>query len=362
LRYIILVIIVAFSRICDLRSLDFARDKLTIYDLEIDNRQSTIDNFLKAGTAVCPAEDTPVENKRITLTVEAINGTTNGHSIVGDMVTVAILEHQKLIDTLQGELGTDGKVIFQDVRAGEHLVARASVLHEGMKFTSLPVALRPERQQITIRVDVFDVSYENSRLSVGTHHLIIQQKGSSLLFTEYIQLVNSSDLAVSSNERDDRGKPIVLMVPLPKGYRNFSSSSYLVPDALVFTQEGFYDTMAVPPGDQQIIFSYSIDITSDTMNVTKKMSLPTASFALFSQLTPDAIQGLGEPDGRVVMSDGMLAEYYNQNSLSAGSEVTFKVAGLGSGAGDRTSWVVLAAIFGAITSLAFLRLFLTKRV
>ncbi|MFQ6034434.1 MAG: hypothetical protein ACE5NM_01125 [Sedimentisphaerales bacterium] len=311
-------------------------------------------------TSVWPAESTPGQDKRLTLLVEVINGTTKGRPVVGDSVTVTIFEHGKSIDTLRGQVGPDGKAIFEDVRAGEHSVARANVLHQGMKFSGHPVALRPERQQLTILIDVFDVSYKNSSLSAKMHHLIIQQKDTSLLFQEFFQLVNSSDLAVSSNERDSQGKAIVLMVHLPKGYKNFSSSSYLVPEALVFTREGFYDTMAVPPGVHQVNFSYTIDITSDRMDIRKKFSLPTTNFVLFSQLAHDSIQGLGEPDGQVLLSDGTMAEYYNRNGLAADSEVVFKVAGLGTSAGNKTSWVVLAVIFAAITFLAVARAYFAK--
>lgn len=311
-------------------------------------------------TSVWPAESALIEDKRVTLTVEVLNGTAKGRPVVGDSVTVTILEHGELIDTLQGEVGTDGKVIFEGVRASEHLVARTNVLHEGMRFSGHAVVLRPEQRQLTAQVDVFDVSYENSSLSVKTHHLIIKRNSSSLLFTEYIQLVNSSDLAVSSNERDPQGKAIVLTVPLPKGFKNFSSSSYLVPEALVFTQQGFYDTMAVPPGDHQIVFSYTLNIKSDTIDISKRFSLPTTSFILFLQSTREGIRGLGEPDGQVVLSDGIVAEYYNRTGLIAGSEVAFRIAGLGTSAGNKTSWVVLAMIFGAITFLAVLRAWFAK--
>ncbi len=301
-----------------------------------------------------------MDDGQLILAIEVINGTTNGHPVVGDRVTVEIYEHKGLVNTLQGKVGTDGKAVFENVRAADHLIAVANVLHEGMRFSGPAVALKPGQGQVTARVDVFDVSYENSNLSVNTHHLIIKQKGSSLLLTEYIQLINTSDLAISSNDRDDQGRAIVLMIPLPKGFKNFSSSNYLVPEALGFTQEGFYDTMAVPPGDHHIIFSYTLDIKSDTVNITKGISLPTANFMLFSQSAQEGIQGLGEPDGQVVLDDGTLAGYYNRTDLPAGAEIGFEVAGLSTSAGDRASWIVLAVVFGTITILAVLRLLLGK--
>jgi len=307
-------------------------------------------------TSVWAAEDAPVENKWLTLTIRAINGTAQGRPVVGDRVTVTIREHEKVVETLQGQLGIDGKVTFENVPAGEHLMAVAYVVHEGMKFIGHAFALNPKQEQITSQVNVFDVSYDNSILSAQTQHLIIEQKGDSLLFTEYIQLVNSSDLAVSSSKRDDQGRAMVLTIPLPKGFKNFNSSSYFVREALVFTQEGFYDTMAVPPGDHQIIFSYTLDVKSDMMDITKNFSLPTNSFVLFSQSALENIQGLGEPDGEVVLSDGTLANYFTRTDLPATAKISFKITGLSTSPATRTSWVILAIVFGAITILAIVRL------
>ena len=309
---------------------------------------------------VWAAQNTPAENKRLTLTVEVINGTANGHPVLGDKVIVTIYRHQELISTLEGEVGTDGRATFENVQPGEHLIAVANVMHKEMKFSGHNVALKPERGQITTRVNVFDVSYDNSSLSVKTHHLIIDQKDGSLLLTEYIQLMNTSDLVISSDEKDSQGRAIILTVPLPKGFKNFSSSSYLMPEALVFTQEGFYDTMAVPPGDHQIIFSYTLDIKSDTMDITKNISLPTANLVLFSQLGREKLQGLGDIDGELVLTNGTLAEYYNLGDLQAGTEVKFKLAGLSASVRNRNSWIILAVVFGTITILAVLRALLVK--
>ncbi len=306
--------------------------------------------------AACFANNTNVDSGGLVLSVEVTNGTTNGHAVVGDDATLAIYEHDKLVDRLESKVGADGGVVFENVRTGEHVVAVAKVYHEGMSFSSNAIVLKAGQEQANAQVQVFDVSYDTSGLSAKTHHIILKRQNDSVLLTEYIQLVNPSDMAIGSKQKDSAGRPMVLTIPLPKGFQNFTSTSYLEPQALGFTENSFYDTMGVPPGSHEIIFSYTLEIKSDTMDITKKISLPTANFVLFSQLGNEKIQGLGDIDGELVLSDGTLAQYYVLDDLSAGEDVKFKIVGLSTSVGNKSSWIILAVVFGAIIVVAALRL------
>ena len=293
----------------------------------------------------------------IVLTVNVTNGTTNGKPVSGDDVTVSIFEHEKLVNTLYGRVGDDGKAIFTDIPTREHLAAYTKVLHEGMSFSGHGIELKP---QANTHVEVFDVSFDNSHLFVTTHHLKIRQEGNSLVLSEFIQLRNPSNFAITSKEKDNQDRAIVLTIPLLKGFKDFTCSGYLVPEALVFTEEGFYDTMAVPPGDYQLIFSYNLEVQSPDMDITKKISLPTSSFIVFSQLGPETISGLGKGDGNVVLPDGIAAEYYDQSKMPAGAQIAFKIVGLSFNKGNRNSWLIVAVVFGALIILALSRLLPVK--
>jgi len=306
--------------------------------------------------AACFGNNADVNSVRLVVSVEVINGTENGHAVAGDNATLTIYEHNKPVDRLEGKVGADGKAVFEDVKGGEHVVAFVQVFHEGMSFGSNAVVLKPDQKQANAQVQVFDVSYDTSVLSVKTHHIILKLQDGSVLLTEYIQLVNSSDMAVGSKEKDTGGRPMVLKVPLPKGFQNFTSSSYLEPQALGFTKESFYDTMGVPPGSHEIIFSYTLEIKSGTIDITKKISLPTSHFVLYSQLGEKKIRGLGDAAGELALGDGTSSEYFVLGDLTSGKEVEFKIAGLSTSVGNKSSWIILAVVFGVIIVVAVLRL------
>ena len=311
--------------------------------------------------AACFANNANVDSGGLVLSVEVTNGTTNGHTVVGDDATLAIYEHDKLVDRLESKVGADSRVVFENIQTGEHTVAVAQVFHEGMSFSSNAIVLKAGQEQANAQVQVFDVSYDTSGLSAKTHHIILKRQDDSVLLTEYIQLVNPLDMAIGSKEKDSAGRPMVLKVPLPKGFQNFTSTSYLEPQALGFTENSFYDTMGVPPGSHEIIFSYTLEIKSDMVEITKNIFLPTANFVLFSQLGHEKIHGLGDVDGELFLTDGTLAQYYDLGDLPAGKEVKFKIAGLSTSVGNKSSWIILAVVFGVITVLAVLRLKPAKR-
>jgi hypothetical protein len=309
----------------------------------------------------CPAQDAAADANLVRLTLKVTNGTKNGKPVVADKITLTMYEHERLVDTLNAEVGPQNAVDFNGIRPGEHMVAVATAFHQGMSFSSGDIRLGSGRKQVTASVRVFDVSYNVSSLSVATHHVIIKPRGSDILLTEFIELVNPSDMAITSDRKDAQGKAIVLDMLLPSGFKNFSASGFLVPQALVFTPDGFYDTMGIPPGNHQIIFSYTLDMDARAMDIIRKLSLPTANFVLFWQVGNAKIEGLGEADGRMVMTDGTLGEYYNLGSIQAGAEVRFQISGLRTAAGDKTSWIILALVFAAIAVLVLIRLRLTKK-
>ena len=303
------------------------------------------------------AEDTLPADSVVTLIVKVINGTAQGKPITNDQVVVRIFQHEQLAATLEGKVDASGQAVFENVPAKEHNVAFAFVKHIDMMYTGLPVALTPDSDTHITHVTVYDVSEDNSILSVGMHHFIIKARSNSLLLTEYMQLNNPSDTAVISKEKDAQGLPVVLKILLPAGFANLRFAGYFQPAAVVLTKDGFYDTMAAPPGpNHQAVFSYTLDINSKTMDIVKKISLPTSEFVLLSQLGQGRIQGLGSLNGRMTLVDGTPAEFFNLSRLNAGDKISFQVTGFNVAESQRQLWIIMGAVFGIMAVLAVLRL------
>jgi hypothetical protein len=225
-----------------------------------------------------------------------------------------------------------------------------------MAFSGAPVVLSPTDQGLLARVTVYDVSTDTSKLSIGTHHIMIAVRDGTLEFTEYMQLNNASDRAVTGAPRDDQNRPVVLEVKLPEGFQDLATSGYFEQPALVVTADGFYDTMAVPPGEHQVTFSYRLAIHSGTVKIAKQITLPTTELTIFWQQGQGRLEGLGEPAARMTNAQGVPVEYYSRSVLQPGDRVAFQIAGFAAQKSDSSTWLVLALIFAVIVVVALLRL------
>ncbi len=291
---------------------------------------------------------------RFTATVKS--NTANGTPIAGDEVTLLVYRGQEPVASLPAQVGPDGKAVWENIPTGPNMAAVARAKHQNMVFKSEPVPLDPAAGEFTATVEVFDVSTDTSKLSVGAHHIMVAARGTSLQFTEYLQLNNPSDMAITSAQRDEQNRPVVLRVKLPEGFRDLTESSYLEPEALVVTPDGFHDTMAVPPGEHQVTFSYRLDIDRGTMKVVKEMTLPTAELMVFWEHGQGKLEGLGEPNDRLVNGEGVPIEYYRRSALQPGDVIAFQISGFNVKQSDPYTWVILGAVFVAIVAVVLVRL------
>lgn len=291
-----------------------------------------------------------------TVVVEVANGTANGTTVVGDAATLQVFHHQELRESFETGVGETGEAVFENVPIGAHLVAVARVKHQNMAFRGGPVSLASTGTEYSTSVQVYDVSSDASPLSVGTHHITITVDDTSLRFTEYMQLRNGSDMAITGSRRDAQNKPMVIEIMLPAGATDLTPSAYFEGSALVATDTGFYDTLAVPPGEHQITFSYRLDIDHPAADIVKEISLPTSELALFWEGGRAQVTGLGEPDERLTNAQGVPVEYYQRHNVQAGDRISFQVSGLNVKPSDADTWIALAVAFAVVVAIALWRL------
>jgi len=311
---------------------------------------------------ICSASETTLSAEPAIFNIEVVNGTKAGASVADDEVTITVYRDGRLMLTLNGIANSEGKFTFEDIPTGNNVVVLPRAKHQDMSFNGSAVAITPGQTEFYGKVPVYDVSFDASLISVGTHHFIIKTESDSVLIQEYMQLKNSSDMAIISDELDDHERNIVFRVMLPDGFEGLSFQGYFVENAIVMTDDGFYDTMAIPPGTFQAVFAYSIPIGSETIGITKEITLPTSEFSVFSQLSSDKIQGLGEPIGKFKLSNETPADYFKLSSYKPGDKIAFEITGFNVKSDESKTVIILTVVFAVIGILAALRLLGKKTV
>ncbi len=290
------------------------------------------------------------------LIIHVTNRTAGGTATTNDDVLVTIFEQGKPTQTLKGNVDSEGKAVFQNVPTGDNITALPRVKHQNMMFNGHPVALKPEQTALTGHVEVYEVSTDKSKLSVAVHHFIIKVEADSLRITEYMRLENSSDMAITSEEKNENDKSKVIDVMLPEGFKNLTCSRYFQENALVITKDGFYDTMAIPPGQYDADFSYSLEIDSETVDIIKMISLPTSEFMVFSLLDRGRLKGLGDSKGEVKLADGTSAEYFSFPDLKNAEQIKFQVGGFNVKNSNTNVVIILTVVFALMAVLVIWRL------
>lgn len=294
--------------------------------------------------------------KQASLTIDVTNSTANGSATVNDEVLVTIFEQGKPTQTLKGNIDSEGKAVFENVPTGSNITALPRIKHQNMMFNGHPIALKTGQTVFNGHVEVYEVSTDKSKLSVAAHHFIIKVESDSLRITEYMRLDNSSDMAITSKEKDENDNSKVIEAMLPVGFKDLTCSRYFQENALVITKDGFYDTMAIPPGQYDADFSYRLKIDSETIDIVKKISLPTSEFMVFSLLDKGQLQGLGDSGGEVNLADGSSAEYFSFPELKAAEQIKFQLTGFNVTKSNSNVVIILTVIFALMALLVIWRL------
>ncbi|MHC5085036.1 MAG: hypothetical protein ACYSOV_05475, partial [Planctomycetota bacterium] len=174
-------------------------------------------------------------------------------------VALTIYQDSEPLDRRVGRSDARGVCSFQEVPTGLGMAVVATAMNQDMMFSSRPMSLEHAHDAMyQLEIVVYDVSTDTSALSIGTHHLVVRVAPQGLFIDEYLQVINDSDKAVTSEEKTPEGKPAVLKVYLPAGFKDIIYSKYFQEQALIMTDDGFIDTMAVPPGRHDAVFTYAV--------------------------------------------------------------------------------------------------------
>ncbi len=292
-----------------------------------------------------------------------VTNETAGASPASDVeVALTIYQDSKQLDRRVARSDAQGLCSFQEVPTGLGMAVVATAMNQDMMFSSQAMSMEHAHDKMyQLDISVYDVSTDTSALSIGTHHLVVRVAPQGLFIDEYLQIINDSDKAVTSEEKTPDGKPAVLKVHLPAGFKDIIYSKYFQEQALIMTDEGFIDTMAVPPGRHDAVFTYAVQADASTVEITKKVGLPTKELMVFSQLSGASIEGLDEPLGQMTINNGSPADYFPSVSLEAGDQISFKITGLSIARDQDDLWVMFGVIFAVIVLIGISRMWTQKK-
>ena len=288
---------------------------------------------------------------------------TAGAELPADLeVTLTILDADgALLSEVVQPVGADGGFSFVDL-PGEPAFPdryRVSVAYGDLRRT---VLLEEAADPVNIELLIFEATSSPDDIVVRTHSTVIEGVDADqglVGVLELVVLVNAGDRAFTPDMSTlPDAMPELLTFGLPPGYRGLSVETSLPGDTFVEMGNGFGLVTPVPPGEYQLMLSYTAPYEGDYLEFSRPLPYGAGELRF---LTPEGI-GTVSGHGLVLGEDAVIGgATYNVMSgkgYPRGTGINLRVAGLpraslagiGDKAEDGTAWWII--VVPALTAAA----------
>jgi hypothetical protein len=256
---------------------------------------------------------------------------------------------------------TKGRYRFGELPTGARHLYFVDVKHQGGVFSSgqIPIPDDTEEEPV-IEVDptIWDTTDDPTVIALRRNDLFVRSQDNTAAVIDSYRVVNISDRAYIG--RGGAGAETTLAFPLPVGARGNNVSIVQSPridiPQLRATDFGFGITVAVPPGETNMIFSYAVDGEGGTYDLTRTALYAVLDSSIFAQppleIRTNRYEEQEEP---VEVGGDEYIEYAAPDDLDPGDAIqALAVAEAGMSPWLIVGAIVLVALFALALALGLL--------
>lgn len=160
-------------------------------------------------------------------------------------------------------------------------------------------------------------------------YLVIDPRENALVVLQFFSFLNTGDKTfVGSKAITPDGKKETIRLSLPTGATQITAQEGLDECCAFRTDEGLSDTLAVPPGGRDVIFSYQLPYKSSTVFLDLPLYYPVDAFNL---LVSNPKTGVASPQLQpqgVVDMGGQQYLHFSGRDLPANTELSMDLTNL----------------------------------
>ena len=187
------------------------------------------------------------------------------------------------------ETGADGRYSFGKLPAGDQFVYVVDAFYRGGLFAGRALQLPSDTSEspvIDTTVKVWAPTTDPTVIGLPRDDLFAISSKEGLGVIESVSVLNSSGLAYIGRGGEDgsAGKVPTLGFTLPEGAADVQilDSNLDIPK-LVATDFGFATTVAIPPGETKITFSYSLPESDAQFELSRNVLYPTGEISVYTR-------------------------------------------------------------------------------
>ncbi|MDP2660395.1 MAG: hypothetical protein Q8R28_06675 [Dehalococcoidia bacterium] len=264
-----------------------------------------------------------------------INGTlvnrTPGGAGVGD-ASINLVTYQGETQVAQVSTKSDslGHFQFGGLATSAGYYYGLSVLYQGAKYVVDFRQFDPGNTALDWEVPVYDPTPDVSNIHISRGHLIVDVQAGELSVLQFFDFVNSGDKTyVGVHPITSDGSKETLRLSLPQEADQITAQEGLDECCAFRTDDGISDTLAVPPGNRSVVFSYALPYSSSNLSLDLPLYYKVDTFDLLvsdqkAQVSTKQLQRQDPVD-----MGGQKYQHFTAANLSGDTELLVDLTGLG---------------------------------
>jgi mono/diheme cytochrome c family protein len=178
-------------------------------------------------------------------------------------------------------LSADNTFIFENLTVDPNLVYLASVVADGLSYSSAMLSLTPERSATSATITIYGATDSPENIRINRAHWIIDSQPGALVLAQIYLIGNQGDRTFIGRMVDGVDTPVTVGIDIPPDAQEITFQNGALGNRFRRVGNIIYDTMPVLPGDstQQIIVQYAIPFSGSSYDLRQELLYRTDSLS-----------------------------------------------------------------------------------
>lgn len=279
--------------------------------------------FLAAGLLVFATPSTAAARATGMLEGRVINGMTDEPQPGVEVILTGRADDGERSFTRRAVTDGRGRYRFASLRTGDDRFYTLDALFDGGTFAGGAVTI-PDDTEVTPVIDtvlrVWPTTSDPAAIVFKSDRSFVVPGGGGVAVIHSVAIANNNDRAYigrRSGSADSDG--VTLGLPLPSRAENVAivDADIDIPELVPMTN-GAGVTIAIPPGETRISYSYTVSGLVGNYELSRPALYPTREVAIFTQEPIEIESNRLEPHGTVTVSGETYTEWRADDGLDAG--------------------------------------------
>jgi hypothetical protein len=260
---------------------------------------------------------------------QVVNGTANGGSVEGLMVTLHVFAGMEEQPSQTTTTDAEGQFRFEGLSTEADHGYALLLNYQGVDYGSDLLTFSEGETALSVPIQVYEPTENDEAVSIERAHIFVDFQGDDLLVGEMYLFNNSSDRTYIGAEEVAEGQRGTLRLSLPTGAEGLAFEDGELGQRFFETAEGFVDTWPLLPGQAsgRLIFSYSLSYDPSGYDLVRDIPYPLKAINVLVadtgvDITSDqlTLEGSREMEGQSYLT-------LSGQDLSKGERLTLHVSG-----------------------------------